>query len=440
MSLTSDVRELLAEMRVLPLSDGRFLHYHATDRFKTEILSVRFVLPVTVGRASADSLFPALLAKGCRAYPTERAISRRLDELYGTDFAYAVDRSGDRLTIGFTVDYLAGKYVPSDLDLPREVISLLRSMLLEPLADPENGFSPELTRLEVAAQLDRFRSIKNHKMRYAGHRTRELLRDKSRYDVPLYGTEDELTEITPQVLYEQYLHMLSDSEVHFYYVGRETPERILSMLGDLGVTSQPRSASPLIPIRRRATRIRRVTESTDGSQSVLVLGYRNDVSISEDDALLFPLFIEIFSESPISKLFMSVREKKNLCYSVHALSNVSEGGMLISAGIDREKKDEAERAIRRELQKCRRKEISESELACAKESLINAYYTLEDSPVEIDLYNARCDLTDRVVPLSERIRRVREANAEDVARLASRLSLDTVFFLAAGEGGAEDAL
>ena len=432
--------ELLAEMRAIPLEGGRILHYHATDRFKTEILSVRFVFPVTVGRATADALFPALLAKGCRAYPSEKALSRRLDELYGTDFAYAIDRSGDRMTLSFTVDYLSRKYVPSDIDLPKEVVSLVRSMICEPLATPDIGFSPDLTRLEVAAQLDRFRSIKNHKSRYASHRTRELLRDNSRYDVPLYGTEAELREITPRVLYEQYLHMLSSSEVHFYYVGRETPERLASMLGDLGNGTSPVFASPFIPIRPRAGKIRRVTEQSDGTQSMLVLGYRNSISVAEDDALLFPLFIEILSESPISKLFMSVREKRNLCYSVHAVSNVASGVMLISAGIDREKRSEAERAIREEVRKCRRGMISESELSCAKESLINAYYTLEDSPIEIDAYNARCDLTDRAVSLSERIRLVREASVDDVARLASRLSLDTVFFLAAGEGGCDDEL
>ncbi len=427
-------------MRVLPLADGRFLHYHGTARFKTEVLSVRFVFPVTVGRASADSLVPSLLAKGCRAYPSERALSRRLDELYGTDFAYAIDRSGNRMSVSFTVDYLGARYVPDGWDLPREVISLLHSMIYEPLADPNEGFSPELTRLEVSAQLDRFRSVKNHKSRYATHRTRELLRDRSRYDVPLYGTEAELSEITPRILYEQYLHMLGASEVHIYYVGRETPERLCALLGDLGVGAKPCRASPLIPIRSRAGKIRRVTESTDGSQSVLVLGYRNSVSIAEPDALLFPLFIEILSESPISKLFMSVREKKNLCYSVHAVSNLASGVMLISAGIDREKRAEAERAIRAELQKCRLGKISESELSCAKESLINAYHMLVDSPVEIDAYHARCDLTDCSATLSERIDRVRTANAADVARLASRLSLDTVFFLAAGEGGASDAL
>jgi predicted Zn-dependent peptidase len=173
---------------------------------------------------------------------------------------------------------------------------------------------------------------------------------------------------------------------------------------------------------------------------VLVLGYRNALSIDEDDALLFPLFIEILSESPVSKLFTTVREKKNLCYSVHAASNLTSGIMLISAGIDREKQKDAERAIRLELAKCRRGEISEMELVCAKESLINAYYVLEDSPVEIDAYQARCDLLGHAVSLLERIRRVREASISDVARIASRLSLDTVFFLAAGEGGNRDGV
>ena len=431
---------LTSKMQVIPLENGRFLHYYPTDRFKTEILSVRFVLPVTEGCAAADSLFPALLAKGCRAYPSERELSRRLDELYGTDFAYSIDRAGDRLTVSFTVDYLSGKYVPKGLDLLVEVISLLGSIIGEPLADPAEGFSAELTRLEVAAQLDRFRSIKNHKSRYAGHRTRELLRDKSRYDVPIYGTEQELSEITPTLLYERYLHMLGASEVHFYYVGRETPLRLSSLLGRLPFASRPCAASPLIPIRPRAARIRRVTETTDGTQSVLVLGYRNSISISEPDSDLFPLFIEVLSESPISKLFMSVREKKGLCYSVHAVSALASGIMLISAGIDREKKDEAERAIRAELRRCRQAMISESELACAKESLINAYYTLMDSPLEIDACYARCDLTGTCISLEDRIAAVRMADASDIARLASRLSLDTVFFLAAGEGGASDAV
>ena len=427
-------------MQILPLAGNRFLHYHATDRFKTEILSVRFVFPVTVGRATADALFPALLAKGCKSYPSERALARRLDELYGTDFAYAIDRSGDRLSLTLTVDYLSKKYVPEGLDLPSEVISLLRALICEPLADSAVGFSPELTRLEVAALRDRFCSIKNHKTRYANHRARELLRDKKRYDVPLYGTEAELLRITPKILYEQYLHMLDTAEVHFYYVGRESAERISTLLDALMLPSRVCKASSLIPIRPRASRIRRVSEETDGTQSVLVLGYRNSISIDDDDAALFPLFIEILSESPVSKLFMTVREKKNLCYSIHAASNLSNGTMLISAGIDREKRDEAERAIRAELRKCCRGEISDSELICAKEALVNAYFILEDSPIEIDAYHARCDLLGRAISLSERIRMVRSADASDIARIASRLSLDSVFFLAAGEGGEENAI
>ena len=435
------MNEHLTDMQVHALPDGRFLHYHATDRFKTEILSVRFVFPVTEGRSGADSIFPALLQKGSRSYPSERAIARRLDELYGTDLAYAVDRSGDRRTLTFTVDYLSERYLPRGFDLLREVIALLRSILLEPIVDDHgSGFSPELSRLEVAAQLDHLRSIKNHKTRYATYRTSELMRDPLRYDVPIFGTEQELLALTPQILYEQYLHMLKTAEVHFYYVGRETPERLLSLLGDLGLSSCPVQTIPVIPRRPRASRIRRFTEGTDGTQSVLVLGYRNSISIADDDALLMPLLIEILSESPIAKLFMSVREKKNLCYSVHAVSHLTIGTLQIFAGIDREKREEAERAIRTELRRCRRAEISDKELFCAKESLINAYYTLEDSPLEIDVYHARCDLLGRSVSIAERIQRVRQADASDVARLASRLSLDTVFFLDAGKGGHSDAV
>ncbi len=421
-------------MNTVSLGNGVYLHHTRTDCFKTTVFSVRFLYPVREGRSAADTILPRILQHGCRACPTERDLQIRLDELYGSDLAHSYERIGDMRVMSFTVDFLSERYLPSGTGLRDQVIGLLLSILFEPLADAEKGFSAEYTEREKTAHLDRLLSIKNQKGAYALARCREQMRDPNRYDVPSAGTEAETLAVTPRLLYEQYLYMLDRAEIHFSYVGPDSDAEIAALIRERAPRPSP-DLRPFVFRRPRAARVRRVSEQTSGAQSILVLGYRTGVCIGEEDAVLYPLFTEILSDSPMAKLFCSVREKKNLCYSIRAGASLSPGTLMISAGIDRERSGEAERAIRAEISKCCRGEITDEELACAKESVTSAYYSIGDSPTDIDAYFSRAKLLHKDIPIETRLDRILSATAEDIARLASKLSLDTVYLLAAGEGG-----
>lgn len=420
-------------MNTVALGDGVYLHHTETDRFKTVVFSVRFLYPVTKGRSAADTILPRILQHGCRLCPTERELQIRLDELYGSDLVHSYERIGDMRVTSFTVDFLSERYLPHGTGLRDQVISLLFSMLLEPLADAENGFSAEYTERERTAHLDRLRAIKNQKGAYAIAQCREQMRDRSRYDVPSAGTEDETLLVTPRTLYEQYLHMMRSSEIHFSYVGPDSESEIASLIRSKMLPRTP-DLRPFILRRPRAARVRRVSEQASGAQSILVLGYRTGVYIEDEEAALYPLFIEILSDSPMAKLFCSVRERKNLCYSIRAGASLASGALMISAGIDSARSHDAERAIRAEIAKCRRGEITDEELACAKESVLSAYASIGDSPTDLDAYFSRAKLLRKDTPIKERLDRILSAGAEDVARLASKLSLDTVYLLKAGDG------
>jgi predicted Zn-dependent peptidase len=72
-----------------------------------------------------------------------------------------------------------------------------------------------------------------------------------------------------------------------------------------------------------------------------------------------------------SRLFLQIRERRGLCYSIRAGVNGYEdiSNFAISAGLNKDKIEEAIQAIREEIDKVKNEGISEEELAQAKENI-----------------------------------------------------------------------
>lgn len=54
-----------------------------TDKFKTNLLSVSLLAPISEETASANALFPYVLRRGTERCPDMETLSAALDELYG---------------------------------------------------------------------------------------------------------------------------------------------------------------------------------------------------------------------------------------------------------------------------------------------------------------------------------------------------------------------
>ena len=65
------------------LGHGIFLNYLKNDRFKTDSLSLYFVLPLEKERAAYYNILPYVLRRGCRPYPTQRDMAKQLETMYG---------------------------------------------------------------------------------------------------------------------------------------------------------------------------------------------------------------------------------------------------------------------------------------------------------------------------------------------------------------------
>ena len=151
--------------------------------------------------------------------------------------------------------------------------------------------------------------------------------------------------------------------------------------------------------------------------------------LGEEDYKALPVFIEMYGNSPVSKLFMNVREKLSLCYYCRVVPEGTKGIMIVTSGIEVANKQKAQDEILSQLDKVRKGEFSEEELLLAKKSLKNAYNELNDSPAALEGWYLTRRLANVECTHDEVCDGFMSVTREDIIRVSKKIKLDTVYFL-----------
>ena len=182
-----------------------------------------------------------------------------------------------------------------------------------------------------------------------------------------------------------------------------------------------------------------VNEALAVAQSQLVLGLRSGILLGDPDFFACAVYNELLGISPVSRLFVYVREKKSLCYSCSSSYNGMLGSLLISCGLKKENRAAAEEEILRQLDLLRAGDFTDGELQAAKKSLVNAYRQLEDSAGGTESYLLGRLLMGRSaqLPIDESIARIGAVTREDLLSVARRVTVEVTYFLEGTLAGEE---
>ena len=182
----------------------------------------------------------------------------------------------------------------------------------------------------------------------------------------------------------------------------------------------------------------RVNESMPVSQSQLLIGLQLPAQIGHPDDAVAVVLCELLGNSPVSRLFVYVREKQSLCYSCASVYSAFFGNLVIACGLKSDNRERAEREILRQVQCLADGDFTDAELDAAKKSLENAYRQVEDSPGGLENYYYGRALACSAESLESRREAFSRVMREDVIRLAKSLSLDVVYFLKGTLAGGEE--
>lgn len=422
---------------------GVWLTCITTDKFKTGCLSINLLTQLSRDTAAMNALIPQVLRRGTRRFPDMEQLSGELDRLYGASIAPAVRKIGEIQSVGLVADFVDGHFVPDQVDLFNDVLTLTCQVLLDPCMD-KGQFRASYVENEKQQQLDRLRGRINDKRSYSIQRIIELMCCYEDFAVSRMGDEETTEAITPKALTEQYRHLLETSPIEIFYCGscrfKYLRDRLLADLKDLPRGEIDYDIGTDIRMNTVEESTRYFTEELAVTQGKLSLGFRlGDIMDDPDAQPALHVMNALYGGAVTSKLFMNVRERLSLCYYASSLLDLSKGLMVVYSGIDFDQYDAALNEILAQLKAVQEGDFTDEELTCARRVVAAELRTYMDSEGDLEHYwlirNVRGEQDDPM-ELSEKVSAV---TREDVIRAAASIQCDAVYFLRGEDEEDEDA-
>ena len=413
------------------LDQNTTLRCFRDKRFKQGCLSFQLVRPMAAEEAAKNALLPAVLLRGTKRHANLRAITHRLDELYGASVMPLVRRVGDYQTVGLYCGFMDDRFaLPGDRVLS-PMIEFLTELLLESPVE-NGGFLPAFVESEKKNLIATIEAELNDKRAYAMGKLLKIMCREDTFGLPRLGEKEQVAAIEPVDLYAHYRRILRTSPIEIFYVGSAEPETVAAMLKPLlsrldreAVALPAQSGLRICPESHH-------TEQMDVSQGKLCMGFVTPITNWDKEFPAMQVLNTVFGAGMTSKLFVNIREKMSLCYSIGSGYYGTKGIMVVSAGIDFDKEALTREEILHQLDACRNGSITDQELTAAKQALLSSLRATHDAPGAIEGYYATGALSGMSMTPAEYMAAVEAVTPEQVVAAAQSIRLHSTYFLKGG--------
>ena len=415
-------------IQTLSILPGVELQAFPDDRFKQGCLSIQLIRPMCENEAAMNALIPSVLLRGTKKHPDLRSVTMVMDDLYGAAIGPLVRRVGDYQTTGLYCGFMDPRFaLPGDRVL-EPVMDFLRELLMEsPTSD--GGFLPEFVESEKKNLIATIESERNDKQVYAMSRMLRSMCQGDSFGLPRLGEREQVAAIDPVTLYRHYQKILRESFIRIFYVGSADPRQIAELVKP--IFDFPDRAPMTLPPQSglRCGPGGDITETMEVTQGKLCMGFTTPITNRNDDFAATQLLNVVLGGGMTSKLFMNIREKQSLCYSISSGYYGAKGILTVSAGIDCDKREQVIREVLHQLELCRSGDITEAELTAARQALLSSLRSTHDSPSAIEGYYSTSALSGVKLTPQAHMQALNAVTCTQVADAARKLTLHTTYFL-----------
>ena len=415
-------------IQTFELFPGIVLRCFPDQRFKQGCLSIQLIRAMDREEAAVNALIPAVLLRGTQNAPDLRAITLRLDDLYGAAVGTLVRRVGDYQTTGLYCSFIEDRYALQGDQVLEPVIGFLEELLFRPAL--ENGaFRKDFVDSEKRNLILTLQAQLNDKRVYANSQLIRKMCTRDSFGVPRLGEVEQVERITAEGAYSHYCRILEESPMELFYVGAAQPQRVAALLRPLferikrtkrDLPEQTAFADPPTGTH---------TEQMDVTQGKLCMGFVSPITLRHERFAAMQVCNVLFGGGMTSKLFMQVREARSLCYDIGSGYHGSKGIVTVSAGIDFDKESAVKELVLELLEQCKNGDFTDGELDAAKQALVSQLQGTHDAPGSIESFYASGLLSGLGKTPEQYIGAVEAVTAEQVAEAARTLTLHTVYFL-----------
>ena len=408
------------------LTNGVDLNIIKTTQFKTNQIIVNFATPQTKNNITARSLMADILETSTKKYSTQTLLARHEADLFGMYLGTSASRIGNLHNVKFRASFLNDQY--SQPGLLHEIIKLVGEMILNPLID--NGSFDDQTFMTQKTNLaSSIASLADDKQYYASSELRKIYFDQdSPMQIPSFGQIGDLSVLTANNLVDQYQKMINQDKINIVLLGDVDEENAAAAFRELNFG--PRIVKNVSAFyRQELHEVFEKEEQQELKQAKLNLAYQLPVYFQESSHYSAVVMNGILGGTPLSKLFVNVREKESLAYYANSNFNAFNGVLTIQTGIESQNKDKAIKLIKQQVEAIVAGDFSEELLQEVKDGLTHQLLSGLDSSsngAERALMN---DIFDNDKSIETIVNEINAVTVADVVQTAKLLKLQAIYFL-----------
>lgn len=237
------------------------------------------------------------------------------------------------------------------------------------------------------------------------------------------GTKESVASITRQDMLDYIARTYTPRNTVISLAGNlehaPVVEQLTTCLGDWEEKPPP----PFLPVSDAPAGPRFKIEFRKTEQAHLCIGLRG-LPISDPDRFKMRLLNVILGEGMSSRLFLEIREKRGLAYSVGSYTSYlrDTGAMVLYAGVPPQKAVDVVNAMTEQLDLLRVKEVSEAELNKAKEyTKGRILLRMEDTFANAEWVGHQEVLDQEVLTVDQVIAKIDAVTVHDVQQIAQRI-------------------
>jgi len=384
---------------------------------------------ITVPMESANSVTVLILVGTGSKYETKdiNGISHFLEHMFfkGTKkrpttlkIAETLDRVGGEYN-AFTSKEVTGFWAKVDkkhLDVALDWISdmFLNSKFEEKEIEREKGVIIE----EVNMYLDT-------PMAYIGELWEDLLYKDQPAGWRVIGEKENILSFNRQKIVDYYKNHYSPSNTIVCVAGGIDKTKIEEKIQKYFKGIKKAKAQPKLKVKEAQKEPEVLIHNKKTDQTHFCLGVRA-YDLFHPQKYALALMSIILGGNMSSRLFISVRERNGLAYSIHtSVDNSTDTGYLVTqAGIDHKNLEKSVELILKEYQSMKNIKISEGELQKAKDYLKGTMsLSLDSSDSQASFYTAQELLEEKILTAEEKFKRIDKVSVDDIKKVAEDIFL-----------------
>ena len=411
------------------ISDGVNFLSIEDDKFKTNRLSVSFVLPLDAKTASANAILPHILRHSCKKYPDFTALNRRLCDLYGARLYANGSKIGDNQVISLSIAAIDDRFALEKESVTLECAGLLCSLLFEPLLE-NNTFVQSDFDAEKRQLVEEIENEITDKRTYARNRLREQMCKGEPFAVGVLGSRETASALTNGQATQSFERMLKESRIQIIMSGTGDSQPVTDAFknGLKSIKRTPKTTQNKIV--STVGELRSFGDTLDVNQAKLVMGFRTGIAEPSDDVFAARLMTAVLGGTPHSRLFLNVRERLSLCYYCAAGYDKNKGILTVDSGLNMENVKPAKEEVMNQLAILKSGDFSDDEVISAKLSVKNSYGTLGDNQGALSAYYLGQIMDKEILTPSESAEKIEAVSREEIIKSAQKVLLDSVYVLA----------